>query len=185
MKNAFIIHGAHGTPQENWFPWLKEELEKVKYQVFVPQFPTPEDQNLDSWLSVFEEYRQYINEETIFVAHSIGPAFVLSILESIEIKIRAAFLVAPFTELLNNEEVDEINKTFVQKEFNWQKIKENCEKFFVFFSENDPYVPVEASRKVADNINAEFIKVEGAGHFNEATGYTKFEQLLTLVEPTS
>ncbi|KKS50273.1 MAG: hypothetical protein UW01_C0001G0132 [Candidatus Nomurabacteria bacterium GW2011_GWA2_43_66] len=24
--NAFIFHGTEGHPQENWFPWLKKEL---------------------------------------------------------------------------------------------------------------------------------------------------------------
>ena len=91
-------------------------------------------------------------------------------------------MVAPFIELLNNKEIDEINSTFVLKEFNWQKIKENCEKFFVFASNNDPYVPIEVSKKVFDNLSAEFIKVEGAGHFNKDAGYLKFEKLLNLIK---
>ena len=26
MKNFFIIHGAFGNSQENWFPWLERKL---------------------------------------------------------------------------------------------------------------------------------------------------------------
>ncbi len=29
--NFFIIHGIYGHPEENWFPWLKKELEKFKH----------------------------------------------------------------------------------------------------------------------------------------------------------
>ena len=41
MANIFIIHGTEGYPEENWFPWLKKELEQKGHIVFVPQFPTP------------------------------------------------------------------------------------------------------------------------------------------------
>lgn len=59
METAFIIHGVGGHPEENWFPWLKKELEKIGYRVFVPKFPTPEGQTLTNWLKTFEPYEQY------------------------------------------------------------------------------------------------------------------------------
>ena len=123
MVNIFIIHGTGGNPQGNWFPWLKEELEKLGHKVFVPKFPTPENQSLENWLKVFEEYKQYLDENTIVIGHSLGPAFILNILEKQEKPIKAAFLVAGFTGLLNNPQFDELNKTFTDKEFDWQKNK--------------------------------------------------------------
>ena len=84
MNNVYIIHGSYGTPDENWFPWLKSELEKLNCKVFVPKFPTPENQSLDTWMKIFEEYKDELNEDAIIVGHSLGPAFILSILEKLE-----------------------------------------------------------------------------------------------------
>ncbi|PIN68395.1 hydrolase, partial [Candidatus Woesearchaeota archaeon CG11_big_fil_rev_8_21_14_0_20_57_5] len=36
MKTVFIFHGTEGYPEENWFSWLKQELERIGYQVVVP-----------------------------------------------------------------------------------------------------------------------------------------------------
>ncbi|GAG44616.1 unnamed protein product, partial [marine sediment metagenome] len=33
---TLIIHGTYGHPKENWFPWLKEELEILGEKVYVP-----------------------------------------------------------------------------------------------------------------------------------------------------
>lgn len=83
IKNAFIIHGAFGTPQENWFPWLKNQLESMGLEVYVPQFPTPEGHTLGNWLKVFEDYIEFLNPESIMIGHSMGPAFILNVLEQI------------------------------------------------------------------------------------------------------
>jgi len=49
MKKILLIYGAGGNPQENWFPWLKEELKKEGHAVMIPQFPnTPEAQTVEN-----------------------------------------------------------------------------------------------------------------------------------------
>ena len=173
MKKAIIIHGAYGSPEENWIPWLKKELEKSGYKVITPKFPTPEGQNLENWRSIFKEN---LDENTILIGHSIGCAFILDILENTNQKIDAVYLISAFISSLNNPEFDDINNTFY-KEFNWGKIKENCPRFTQFHSDNDPYVPIEKAEEVKNKINSELIIIKNAGHFNEAAGYKKFEEL--------
>jgi len=182
MTKVIIIHGAYGSPEENWFPWLKVELEKLNCNVFLPKFPTPNNQSLETWLKLFEEYKQYVDEDTIFIGHSLGPAFILNILENLNKQIKAAFFVSGWIGLLDNPYFDNINKTIVDKEFNWQKIQQNCKKFFVFHSDNDPYVPLEKSKELAEQLNTEIILVNNAGHFNSESGYFKFELLLETIK---
>jgi len=181
-KTVFIIHGSFGHPKENWFPWLKNELEKLGCKVFVPKFPTPENQSLENWLKVFKDYEKHLGENTIMVGHSIGSAFILNVLEKLNHPIKAAFLVAGFIGKLNSEEVDEINKSLAEKEFDWNKIKENCRQFALYQSNNDPYVPVKKGKELEGKLGAKLTLVKNAGHFNEKAGYTKFELLLEDIQ---
>ncbi len=182
---VFIIHGAYGNPEENWIPWLKKNLEKEGFEVFCPRFPTPENQSLENWMLVFEKYISMIDESTIFVGHSIGPAFILAVLEKVKACISACFFVSPFACLLGNPDFDTINKSFVEKKINWEKARKNCKKFFVFHSDNDPYVPLEKAEYVAKMLGAEINIIKGAGHFNKKSGYTEFKILLKKIKETA
>jgi len=182
----FIIHGSYGNPKENWFPWLKQELEKLGHNVFVPEFPTPKNQSLENWMFEFQDgmYYDMVDEDSVFIGHSLGPAFILSLLEKIEIPkpIKSCFFVSGFIGSLNKSEFDKINKTFTEKEFNWDKIKKNCKKFKMYHSDNDPYVPLEKAKELAKKLECELKVIKGAGHFNEKAGYTKFELLLQNIK---
>ncbi|MBU0460726.1 MAG: alpha/beta hydrolase [Nanoarchaeota archaeon] len=167
-----IIHGAYGNPEENWFPWLKEKLEEQGHEVFIPKFPTPENQTLEEWMKVFSAYE--VDEKTILIGHSLGVPFILSLLE--KFKAKSCFLVAGFCTLPENQ-FKEGMRTF-EKDFDYQKIKDNCRKFYIYHSDNDPYVPLEKGKDLAERLGAKFSLVKDAGHLNEKAGYLQFYKLL-------
>lgn len=175
---VFIVHGAYGNPSENWFPWLKAELEKLGATVIVPKFPTPENQSLESWMDTIGLYQ--IGPNDILIGHSIGAALVMRIIE--EHKVKAAFLVAGFVGALGFSNVDGINSSFFKEPMRYNKMRINCKNIFVFGSDNDPYVPLAQTNALAKNLMTEPIIVNGAGHFNSKSGYTKFPMLIKLLK---
>ncbi|MDD4530927.1 MAG: alpha/beta hydrolase [Candidatus Gracilibacteria bacterium] len=182
MTNVIIIHGTGGSSEGNWFPRLKSKLEDLGCRVFVPKFPTPDGQSLESWLAVFSEYEQYLDENSIVVGHSLGPAFLSTIIEKLDNPIKVAFFVASFLTFLNNPYFDELNKTFIDRKFDWTKIRNNCKKFYLISGDNDPYVPIEKGEEFAKNLDSELILLENAGHINAEFGYTEFEFLLEKIK---
>ena len=175
--NFFIIHGIYGFPGENWFPWLKEELERGGFEAIVPKFPTPIGQSLENWLRVFSKYESKISSETVLIGHSLGAPFILNYIEKSNKKIKAAFLVAGYHKMLENE-FKELNRSFVGKDFDWKKIKKNCGRFFVVASDNDPYIPVEINKELAKFLDAELIIIHDGGHLNKKAGFDRFPKLL-------
>lgn len=182
MPSIFIIHGTKANPQSNWFPWLKAELEKLGAQVFVPAFPTPENQSLASWTAAFAKYLPELDENSIVVGHSLGPAFLLSVIEKLDHPIKAAFFVAPFLHGIGIPEYDTLNRTFVIAKFDWKKIKRNCRHFYAIFSDNDPYVPQALGRAVARKLGVTPIIIKNGGHLNTESGYDKFNFLLEKIK---
>ncbi|MBD3204544.1 hypothetical protein GF327_09715 [Candidatus Woesearchaeota archaeon] len=180
--NVFIIHGTESSPEENWFPWLKKELEVLNYQVFVPEFPTPKDQSLKNWMEVFKNYKQFLNRDTVFIGHSLGPGFILNLLEIIDVQIKASYFVSGFTGTLGNEHFDNLNRSFTNKKFDWKKIKANCKKFFVINSDDDPYVPIKKGRELAEKLDTDLIILKNAGHINADSGFNKFVFLLDKIQ---
>ena len=183
MSNVFIFHGTEGYPDENWFPWLKEKLEAKGHQVFVPQFPTPPvvPAKMVEWFGVLENYRQYINEDTIIIGHSLGGIFALRVLEGLGSPVKAVFLVGTpvgVRPILNYDR----DSSFSGFEFNWPKIKSNAKHFVVYQSDDDPYVGLDNGKELTKNLGVELTFIPNAGHFNARSGYTKFPDLLEKVE---
>ncbi|MDE1804865.1 MAG: serine hydrolase family protein [Candidatus Micrarchaeota archaeon] len=177
IENAFLIHGSFGSPDENWMPWLKERLERNRIAVYAPQFPIEERQSFKSWLAEFDRYRGSLNGNSIMVGHSLGSAFIFRVLEKVNTRILGCFLVAPFSREIRIPKYDEVNKTFLEKEFDWDRIRRNCEHFYIYGSDNDPYVKSSQEHFVAEKTGGALRMIPGAGHFNESSGYKEFREL--------
>lgn len=185
MTNIFIIHGSYASPKKNWFPWLKKQLEKSGHQVFVPQFPIPKVQDpyysghsLGKWITHFQQFRHLVNRDTIFVAHSRGCVFLYNLLPTLERKVRAVYLVAPWLNYRWYPKDKKMVDSFHERPFEWERIRKASQYFEIYQSTNDD-TPVEEGEEIARKLDAKLIVVKGAGHFNVATDikYKKFPLL--------
>jgi len=181
MKSAFIIHGSTGSKDAHWFPWLKEKLEGRGLQVFLPQFPIEEgEQTLENWLKTIEPMREHLSD-SIMIGHSLGVPFILDVLNEWDTKIQAAFFVGGFGEKHEAEGEPDMDE-FAARDFDWNKIKNNCKHFYVIHSDNDPYVPLEKAQRLAKNLDTNVTLVSGAGHFQSQGGYSTFDLLLEEID---
>jgi hypothetical protein len=181
-NNVFIFHGTEGYPEENWFPWLREKLEEKGCKVIVPQFPTPPivPAKISEWFDVLKEYEKDINENTIFVGHSLGGVFVLKVLEKLNNPIKAVFLTSTpigIKPILYYER----DNSFCGFNFDWDIIKNKAKTFEVFHSDNDPYVSLANGEQLAQKLGVELTFIHNAGHFNTKAGYLSFPNLLTKI----
>jgi uncharacterized protein len=186
-NNIFIFHGTEGYPEENWFPWMKQELEQRGYHVFVPQFPSPPivPAKISEWFDVLKNYDHYINKDTVLIGHSLGGVFTLRLLEKLNHPIKVGcFIGTPIgiRPILNYDR----DNSFSGFLFDWEAIKNKSKNFIVFQSDNDPYVSLGNGEQLAKNLNTNLNFVPNAGHFNKRAGYLKFEELrnkiLTVIE---
>jgi predicted alpha/beta hydrolase family esterase len=168
MRHAVIVHGFKGTPDTNWKPWLKHELETKGINVDVPTMPNTNKPLLSEWMSSLASVVGMPDSETYLIGHSLGCITILQYLQTLPEgqKINAAVLVAGFGQRFDkyNGEHD----SFFETELDWQVIKNRCEKFIVIHSKDDRNVEVKQSVFLRDNLNAELILVNNMGHFGSA-----------------
>lgn len=178
MSNIFIFHGTEGYPEENWFPWMKKELEEKGHKVIVPQFPSPPvvPAKITEWFEVLKNYDEYINKDTILIGHSLGGLFALRVLEKLHHPIKAAFFVGTPIGVLPILNYDR-DSNFCGFDFDWSKIKNKASDFVVYQSDTDPYVSKGNGEELARQLEVELDFVPNAGHFNKKAGYLKFEKL--------
>ena len=154
ITRAFLIHGSFSKLEDTWIPWLRRKLQAEKIKVSVPSLPLAGDLSLYAWLESFRECREMVDKDCVMVGHGLGSTFILRYLEHSDDRISAAFLTAPFFGELGDNERDKANKTFVEKEFDWKRIKGRCAQFYVYGSDDDPYVPLEQEEQISDRLDA-------------------------------
>ena len=177
--NYIIIHGSFGSKDGNWFPWLKEQLQKQGKNVLVPQMPIGVGkQNFENWSDVLKKLE--INENTIIIAHSIAPIFVCKYLITNKIKVKKLIFVCGFNNYLGiDADFDAVNKPMYID--NFADVKNYCDNIVCYYSDNDPYVRYDEEKAFADKLTSKQYIIKNGGHLNAESGYTQFEEILTEI----
>lgn len=175
-----IIHGTFWNPEENWFPWLKQQLEKQGHKVRIPRLPTPDNQTPSDRCNELQKQVPFLfDKETVLIGHSLWAVYLLHILDRERKEpIKKAIFVSGFLHLLWNEKFDSLNKPFVDIDFNWDRIRNNVKDTIVFHWNNDPYVPLSEAEYLNKKLHGKLFIINWWGHLNEEAWYKEFQQLL-------
>ncbi len=182
-KRVFIIHGWGGSPQNCWFPWLKNELEKKGFAVQVLSMPHSENPTITGWVNYLVNAVGEPDKNTFFVGHSIGCQTILRYIEQLQKPIGGVVCVAGFFKLLHlatNEE-KEIAKPWLETRMDFKKIKELVNKIVAIFSDDDPLVPISDAKIFESKLGAKIIIEHGKEHFSENSGIEELPSALEAV----
>lgn len=199
-----ILHGSFGSPESNWFPWLKKELEKLGHEVKAPQLPIddyeiaekllaagkkfiPQHQTLENWLDYYEiELSGWVGDgqQVVVVAHSISPVFTLHVIEKYKVRFASAIFVSPFFQKLNlNGSYELVNNDFYFEDFNFKMIREYLPVSYAIYTDNDPYVPRQIAENFIQKLGSIPILLKGGEHLGSVI--TAFPLALELCKAQS
>lgn len=186
MKNAIILQGAGETQKSFWLPYVKKELTKRGYQVWLPQLPGINNPKLNEILPFILKNGEF-NQETVMIGHSAGVPLILSALEKIKVKIKQAIMIAGLIEpTTKNQTITKWQKDFLKDNYDWKKIKARCDNFVFINSDNDPWgCNDKQGKKMFKNLGGVLIVKHGEGHMGSDSfhqPYKKFPLLIALVE---
>ncbi len=179
-QRVFIVHGWGGSPEESMLEWLEISLEKKFFDAMALHMPHPEHPKIEAWVKHLAESVGTIDKGTFFIGHSIGCQTIMRYLETQNKACGGAVFIAPWFTLQGLESDDEANiaHSWLTKEINLEKVKNNLPKLSVIFSDNDPYVPLSDKEIFKVTLGAHVIVEHDKGHFTEEDGVEKNETAL-------
>lgn len=68
-----------------------------------------------------------------------------------------------------------------ERTMDFAKVNEHLENAFVFYGDNDPYVPQTELANLATQLNVSPTIISNGGHLNTDAGFTTFSELLTTI----
>jgi len=184
-KRVFIAHGWEGSPESNWFPWLKQELEIKGFEVHVPQLPDTNNPRIEKWVPALAQVVGTPDENTYFIGHSMGCQAIARYLSSLpeEAKVGGVIFVAGFFKRLTGleEGEEETSNHWLNTPLDLEKVRAHLLKSIAIFSDNDRYVPLDNQDDFHDKIGSEIITMKQMGHFSGDDGTLELPIVLESV----
>lgn len=186
MTQVYIIHGYNASPAAHWFPWLQEKLREDGLSVETISMPHASAPDYFEWVTTLEMTIDTLDEDTYFVAHSLGCITLMRYLlkqSQKAVRIGGLLLVSGFTSSLPTlPSLD----PFVAAPLNFNQLREMTANRLVIAAAVDEIVPTELSEQLATDLAADYYRIATTGHFLLEDGYDCFplvyEQMKDFIE---
>ena len=186
MKNVYVLHGCCDKDEfedettlsesnNNWLPWLQQQLVLRGINCQTPEMPTPYKPSFHLWQEIFGIYP--INAETSLVGHSCAGGFLLRFLAQTQTELSKLILVAPWLD--PHRKVGDFLKFDLDP-----TLGDRVQEMHLFYSEDEPIDGVKWSvdQILATYPKCKLHKFDTHGHFClEEMGTEAFPELLELL----
>lgn len=176
IKVIFIHGNGNSTPQDNWFPYVKNELECLGITVIVSQFPDAYLARSSYWLPFLKELKA--DENTILIGHSSGALAAMRYAETN--KILGSILIGVMHTDLGIE-TEQLSGYF-DTPWNWQAIQQNQEWTVIFASTDDPWIPIFEPRFVQKQLECQYYEFNNQGHFGGDRYKQNFPEVVQVIK---
>ncbi|EXC26415.1 alpha/beta hydrolase [Acinetobacter pittii] len=180
MRQIFVLHGYSASIDDHWFLDLKHQIEDEHTTVTLIPFPDSENPDVNAWQKVLDQQVPKVDENTYFVAHSLGVITLLHFLQRHDYqKIGGMILVSGFSGPISD--FSPLDAYITKSKVNTDYFKD-IKKKLVYLSDNDDLVPPKLTIELAKEIDAPYITVPNGGHFLGREGYTSFPQVVNSLK---
>lgn len=170
-KQAYLLHGTDGSPEYNWFPWLKSELENKGYEVRVPLLPENHTPNRQVY-SDFLESTDWSFENCILIGHSSGATTALNLLSSDWFPhVNKTILVGTFLNERLLSRVDwyekgQFDNLFPSGGYDADLLKKKSNSFIFLHGSDDPYCSLDDATVFANRVDGEMVVIQDGLHLS-------------------
>lgn len=174
-----ILHGLDGHAGMHWQQWLHDELVRLGYTVIMPTLPDSHHPSRTMWLDTLENLvKDTPREDLILVGHSLGVTTALDFIEKQKGDVRALVSASG----LGKDYGAELNSYFMrEREIDFVKVRQQVAKSFVFYGDDDPYVPQEILADLAVKLDVAPTIIPHGGHLNTDAGFATFPEILEVI----
>jgi hypothetical protein len=165
--------GDGGTAHDYWFPYAKEEFERLGLRVIARDFPDPKVASMTLWLPFLNDVCG-ADEHSILVGHSSGAIAAMRYAE--QNKILGSVLVGGYYTDTGDE--NERKSGYFDMSWNWSAIRKNQQWVIQYASTDDPFFSIDEPRYISEQLHSEYHEFKDRGHFFDS----KFPELVESVQ---
>jgi predicted alpha/beta hydrolase family esterase len=183
VKQALILHGTDATPDQNWFPWLKNQLEAQGYNVWAPLLPENHTPNRKTYGNFLLDGSHDLTDG-IIIGHSSGAVEVLNLLMDPRMPhVKLAVMVSAWAgEKPNGYDTNEqFENLFPPEGFDFKAMKQKADAILFMHGADDPYCPVERAQYLAKELDAPITVIPNGHHLGAK--FTELPELWQVIEP--
>lgn len=177
LLKVILIHGNGGsTVNDNWFPWVRDNLTKMGIKVISETFPDNKSARKEIWLPFLKNDLK-ADQDTILIGHSSGGLAAMRFAQ--DNKIYGSIIVGVSHTDLGDE--GEKLSGFFDDPWDWSKISKNQNWIVQFASTDDPYIPIEEARYVHKKLKTVYYEYTNRGHFSWDKKAKEFPEIIKVI----